>query len=274
MFTFLKKQRVQPIDTIKSKYPKEVLEIHHEFEIASEKLLQEANDIINSLPKVNESKINVLKALGFKQVKEVSESVEILNKGAMSKKQIERVQYYQQNYPFNKFITEDQVETICHKYNLVCGDVDRFKGFVPEKNMNDIVNFKLKTKDQTNYIVEGPNGIFYINEDSFKRPAFKKYIDDDNESYVEFRDSQINIEGGSEKFGEYAKVKKGKPSLKICAPVKDMDISGLELIEGYKLEKKFIPDPIVLQPVDNGYLILTAWGDEASDPLVVNQNFN
>lgn len=53
-----------------------------------------------------------------------------------------------------------------------------------------------------------------------------------------------------------------------------MDIKGLELTEGYKLEKKFIPDPVVLQPVKGGYLILTAWGDEASDPLVVNQNFN
>ena len=50
-----------------------------------------------------------------------------------------------------------------------------------------------------------------------------------------------------------------------------MDISGLELKEGYKLEKKFIPDPVVLQPVKGGYLILTAWGDEASDPIVINE---
>lgn len=65
-----------------------------------------------------------------------------------------------------------------------------------------------------------------------------------------------------------------KEKLQICAPIKYMDIKGLELTEGYKLEKKFIPDPVVLQPVKGGYLILTAWGDEASDPLVVNQNFN
>jgi len=51
-----------------------------------------------------------------------------------------------------------------------------------------------------------------------------------------------------------------------------MDISGLELKEGYKLERKIeIPDPVVLQPVKGGYLILTAWGDEASDPLVMNE---
>jgi hypothetical protein len=53
-----------------------------------------------------------------------------------------------------------------------------------------------------------------------------------------------------------------------------MDITGLELKEGYKLEKKHIPDPVVLQPVKNGYLILTAWGNESEDELVVNQKFN
>ena len=63
-------------------------------------------------------------------------------------------------------------------------------------------------------------------------------------------------------------------NLQICAPVKDMDSTGLEVAEGYKLQKKHIPDPVVLQPVKNGYLILTAWGDEASDELVVNQKFN
>jgi ABC-type molybdate transport system permease subunit len=53
-----------------------------------------------------------------------------------------------------------------------------------------------------------------------------------------------------------------------------MDITGLELTEGYKLTKKFIPDPVVLQPVRGGFLLVTVWGDEASDELVVNNKFN
>ena len=53
-----------------------------------------------------------------------------------------------------------------------------------------------------------------------------------------------------------------------------MDISDLQLEEGYKLVKKHIPDPVVLQPVKGGYLIITAWGDEASDPLVINPLMN
>ena len=35
-----------------------------------------------------------------------------------------------------------------------------------------------------------------------------------------------------------------------------------------------IPDPVVLQPVCGGYLIVCAWGDEASDEIVVNQQMN
>ena len=30
-------------------------------------------------------------------------------------------------------------------------------------------------------------------------------------------------------------------------------------------------DPVVLQRVVGGYLILSAWGPEASDPIVVNE---
>ena len=40
------------------------------------------------------------------------------------------------------------------------------------------------------------------------------------------------------------------------------------------LRENEIPDPVVLQEVRGGYLIITAWGDEASDPLIVNKNNN
>jgi len=258
------------------------LEIHREFETASEKLLESAKEIINSQPKVNVSKIQQLKNLGFKQVQEVEQGNKVLEKTELSKEQIDLVNYYSHNYPFNKFITEEQVKTICHKYNLVCGDVERFKGFVPEKNLSEIVNFKLKEKDN-NFIVTS-NGLIFENAETrlirgythiYKKtdPSEFNYAFQSNDGINFYSKDNKNIFGlshlGDQKFTIENK------SLKICAPVKDMDISGLELKEGYKLIKKIeIPDPVVLQPVKGGYLILTAWGDEASDPLVVNQNHN
>lgn len=64
-------------------------------------------------------------------------------------------------------------------------------------------------------------------------------------------------------------------TLRICAPVTEMVTSGYELEDGYKL----VYDPIVSIEVTHengvrGEIILTAWGDEASDELVVNQNNN
>ena len=55
----------------------------------------------------------------------------------------------------------------------------------------------------------------------------------------------------------------------IAAQEEDFDTRGM-YVKGHKLEMS-IPDPIVLQPVKGGYLIVTAWGDEASDAAVVNE---
>jgi hypothetical protein len=39
-------------------------------------------------------------------------------------------------------------------------------------------------------------------------------------------------------------------------------------------ERARTEDPIVLYPLKNGAIIITAWGDEASDPSISNFNFN
>lgn len=52
--------------------------------------------------------------------------------------------------------------------------------------------------------------------------------------------------------------------LKIVAPVKDFDMRG-KMVRG-----RIIEDPIVLQEVRYGFLIVTKWGNEASDPIVQN----
>jgi len=68
---------------------------------------------------------------------------------------------------------------------------------------------------------------------------------------------------------------KRRVRLEICAPLKDMELrEGTKVIDGYRLSH---PDPVVLLPIQSpywGYLILTAWGDEASDELIVNQKMN
>lgn len=68
-----------------------------------------------------------------------------------------------------------------------------------------------------------------------------------------------------------------KCPLEIAAPLKDFNMTGAE-VKGFKISKIEIPDPIVLKPVifnnQKHYLIVTAWGLEAADELIVNQNHN
>jgi hypothetical protein len=44
-----------------------------------------------------------------------------------------------------------------------------------------------------------------------------------------------------------------------------MRIQGIELVKD---------DPIVLQQVNGGYLIVTAWGNEANDEIIINEKMN
>lgn len=254
MFNLFKKNEPSVQVETTSNYPKEVQEIHHAFETAADRLLEEAKSVIDQSSTFNLGKVKRLSALGFKNVKEVESGQKIIQKVELSKEQVELISYYNREYPKNKFITEAQVMEICHKYNLVCGNVDRFKGFVPEKNLIDIENFKLKDKDALYKVVYGST--IYTNEEWDKKFT------------LENRRVGGISKGGVFNYEECQKTNiVDNETLKICAPVKDMDISGLTLKDGYRLEKH-IPDPVVLQPVKGGYLVVTAWGDEANDPIL------
>ena len=291
MFELFKKKSEAPAETIEnvvvseynSNYPEVVQQIHREFMSAADRLLADANAVIADASTKDVEKVSRLEKLGFKQVQQVADIKPLMQKAELSKEQIELVNYYKREYPLNKFIVESQVKEICYKYNLVCGDVGRYKGFVPEKNLREIEKFKIKNNDA---IIAEVVAIFF---DSTRKPLGGMSKDELT------RDAWGIERGGSATFGrggivrdhfskriqdffnddsiQYLRVKGfvGGDKLQICAPVKDMDIKGLELADGYKLQKIHVPDPVVLQPVKGGYLILTVWGDEASDPIVTNE---
>lgn len=283
--------KTEAVSQTVSKYSQEVMQIHHEFETAAENLLISAKEVIKEAESKDTLKASRLESLGFKQAAQVTELNPLIQKAALSQEQLQLLSYYQANYPLNKFITEEQVKAICYKYNLVCGPVKRFKGFVPEKNLKEIEAFKLKKKDELGNIVvfyEDSGKIEKFNPDRYiasnknyvlntyiikhayayvSSPRDRNYIGDTS-NYTKIINTDLHFDRSFRDQYE------NQVCLQICAPVKDMDISGLELVEGYKLQKKHIPDPVVLQPVKGGFLILTAWGDEASDEMVVNQKLN
>lgn len=275
----------QPKGSAKKAYPKEVLEIHKEFDTAGQKLLEEAQEIILKSESSTIDKAKRLISLGFKQTKEAAEGDRIIKQSAASKEVLKLVRHYRSRYPNNKFISDEQVKAICYKYNLVCGGVSRFKGFVPEKNLLQIEQFKLKEGDIFNtnesiYFVTTHDSTYDwhlsdIKEQDIKTRANVSYLKGSSH-YVEFMCPTKN-NGRGKIVSHFANpdLLSEICGLKICAPVKDMDLNGLTVEDGYKLKSEIhVPDPVVLQPVHGGYLIVTAWGDEASDELVVNQNHN
>lgn len=230
---------------------KELIEqIHSEFNNAGEELLKQANEILSN-NNFSSEKADRLEKLGFTATKEV---VDIKNKKEAKKladSTVNLIQMYRLHYPNQKFITEEMVAKICSKYSLVCGVISKYKGFVPIYNLKQIEEFKLREED-----------ILYARINMYMMERYEIITKEEYDNFHKTT-SYINVHIGmdiAQIIGE---------ELKICAPLKDMDMKGMRL-SGYKIEVE-IPDPVVLKQVKGGYLILTAWGDEASDPIVVNQ---
>jgi hypothetical protein len=220
------------------------------------------------------------------------------------------IKYFGDKYPLYKFITYNSVRTICEKYGLVLGDVNQYIGTVPEKNIVEIENFMVRDEDLVWFgqLDKHSRGSRILGEVSYSTivDKMKKCRDDDGDAvrYIadengleripslyssddEYGDLRIrkddrgkitmisfDIENGVDSSDTHTYFPK---SFSIVAPQKDFDMR-YHTVSDNKLVRKPVPDPVVLQPVmydkEEYYLIVTAWGDEASDELVVNEKMN
>jgi len=281
MFNLFKKSAINQIEVaepkvnLKGKTTNQIIEeIHETFYTEVDRLLADAK-ILNSLETDKGELIlkqEKLKALGFRSTQEVVEAqkekdrLSSLESENNSKNTLtEAIKYFSFKYPFYKFITEESVKNICEKYNLVYSEVGRYIGTVPDANIEQMENFKIKSEDEC--------FLFYI--ESFR--SRNRFM----ESYKSLSDYEI---WKKERYNDRHSMRHYDSSeqfikcpLEICAPIKDFNMEGMEL-KNFKLSKIEIPDPVVLQPVffkgRKHYLIVTAWGIEAEDDLVKNSNHN
>lgn len=237
-----------------------VKEIHADFDTAQDRIVAEAERIINSPRQEIIFKANILNALGFTSVEAAVIGRNFEGNVRQQKELLGLVESYQQRYPFNQFITEKEVERLCKKYGLVFGPADRFTGDIPEKNLDEIANFKLLEEDMENEYSHSDWHIQSHGIGHFIRNHMGVFIEGEW------------MEESMERFNETRHFRKSKPAFKMVASYQDFDTSNMRL-EGYKLEEN-LPDPIVLQPVKGGYLVVSKWGDEASDEIVLNEKMN
>lgn len=236
-----------------------IYEIHNSFDTASEKLLNDAREILSGNYDIEKGER--LKNIGFVSAKKAVEASEIILKRQINEKLAKLIEYYQLHYPNNKFITEEKTEEICKKYGLLCADVAYYISDVPEKNLTEIENFKLRQEDMKKFECG-----WLITEMNHTRISRIR----GNSNYYGYFSSHVQsfktVPEGVEEAYE-------SPPLKICASVKDFNTKNMRIESGYKLELN-LPDPIVLQPVKGGYLVVSKWGLEGEDADLTNEKMN
>lgn len=164
-----------------------------------------------------------------------------------------------------KFILKPQLERVLEKYNLYLRNPKFFLGDIPEKNISDIMKFYVFLEDislsQKHYEFlikklreENPSSMNMMS--SFHQPKIKIPSQDFKRHGLE---SFIKIAAIEKLFNEEA-FKESRSRI--------LDKPELQAKNQVDL------DPIILFETRHGYIIITAWGDEANDELVVNQNNN
>jgi hypothetical protein len=269
----------EPKADLKGKTTVEIIEeIHDSFFTEVDKLFatSKVSISLDTNKQALLDKCKRLKALGFTNTKEVKEAeieIERLNKLQKENEEkqelIEAINFFSITYPTYKFITEDSVNKICQKYGLVYGEISRYLGTVPDKNLKHIEQFNVHDKHEC-YFTE----TIYASFGMGSRSMGKKYITKEENEIIneQYKKSDYKL-----MFSMHSREVNLKCPLEIAAPVKDFNMEGME-VKNNKIQKIEIPDPIVLKPVvfkdKKHYLIVTAWGEEASDEIVVNQQMN
>jgi hypothetical protein len=161
-------------------------------------------------------------------------------------------------------------------------------GFNSEKNIK-------KHKEEIHKIEESKKTKETIEYYSFKYP-FNKFINEESviricnkysllltnvdrfiggipeknqKEIINFKIDKLDLPHSYSKDSEYV----NGTTLLIIATKDQLNMKNAR-VQGHKLVDIVKEDPIVLQPVKNGYLIVSAWGVEASDKEVQNPRFN
>lgn len=248
-------------------YSKEVELIHNDFSSAVTEVTNRINAFaskindINNLPnEMSQDYFNLLNKFNFQNnpdFKAHEASVNIRYKLEHIEELKKSIIDYSIAFPGYKIIYLPQILNLCQKYNLFFGSVNFFKGDIPFKNLKAIDDF---SKFQQKF--ESLHGrISYRNDVPVT--------------------SQL-----------YADLNHRESTYYICAPKSDFIGEGLTTIrneifryderikfnKSYFSIKKPVKDPIVFCPVKalnpgeriQTFVVVTAWGKEASDELVVN----
>ncbi|MDR2816066.1 MAG: hypothetical protein LBB62_05120 [Proteiniphilum sp.] len=253
-----------------------VREIHSAFDNASDTLAGKSASVLANNAGAIEAfmkKAERLKALGFTNCADVKKAEQLMKELEVYK----TASAYRQKYPFLKFVTREQLDILCGKYRLVYAQVEHYTGSIPLKKQEDIDYWidKIDPDDiqvytfkyTLTYMYNHTECTYECTHTTNNPEPLDPY---DVRSYAEKRGVLIDYRLGME-----TEVLSSS-DLIIAAP--QSQFTGLEKMErkgfGFFARKIEIPDPIVLQPVKGGYLVLAKWGEGADDELLMIPEMN
>jgi hypothetical protein len=262
-----------------------VAQIHSEFDNAQDRLLQEAKNLIAGNDTSREKGLELIE-VGFINSKPAQRYLAKHTLLVEGLEQARVIEYYKEKYPFQKFITEAELNRICTKYNLIYAPVANYTEDVPDKNIRDIKNV------QPLSAIDAPENIkkcklklegFFMPNTSFLSFWSKWYrrlprVIDGHYQTTWHVDRLLNekYETGITWLVDSIKnIELNRQGLFIAAPKSHFNLKGLAkegLAKEGLLHSSFtiteIKDPIVFRFVKGGVQIITKWGLEAAD--VVN----
>lgn len=314
MMQFKRKNKmVQMVENIISP-PKiaTVEEIHAEFDSAEARILNKCDAILAELKIPTETqlekKAKIMEELGFINNETViqaksffNRNKEIEKKREISKTQLEAILDLKTRYS-EKFITIDELNRICEKYNLIHAPVANYIKDIPEKNVHEIKNVK-KLYDidilEDEYILKGLASNYLLELFDKKEPIFKlSDLKKANYSYESLKrwflkgettwayscvdDGVLSKKGKKPEYNDYdfkSIEKINKSGLFIAAPLSHFNLKDLDKKSQYgyfNVEKYEVKDPVVYEYCNNGICrIVTKWGtdDDKSylDPILLNE---
>jgi len=237
--------------------------IHNEFDTAVDRLLLEAKDIISKMDMSIIDKGDRLSKLGFISTEDARIAAKQIREKAEKEELSKHIMYYKTWYPNHKFINEVEVKRICNKWGLVHGPARYYKGSVPDKNVREIESFKLRNEDKIKQ--ETAVDVYKMGGKEYSGQNWHNHL---SQFVTGVHGLSLGVDYTKDRV--VLNTSYYQRPFEICAPEKDFDMTYLEK-SGHRLEVK---DPIVLQPVNGGYLIVTKWGIEAQDEGLINETHN
>lgn len=265
-----------------------ITEIHNEFDTAQDRLLEQANKILSTPnSEAVQSISDRLIKIGFVNTPTAKKGKEVKKELVETREQAELISYYKNTYLFLKFLTEDELNRICDKYNLIHAPVANFIGEVPEKNIKDIEQAQtLRASDVvTNKIIQkvkfhNKKSIYetaWSNQDIIKKLNIPSEFEGEKFRHTFLFDEWVvtnykTPEGMRWFADEIITTKIDRSGLFIAAPALDFNLEGLSKNTKngfFSVFETKVKDPIVFRYVRGGVQIITKWGLEANDPALV-----